>query len=156
MSELVISKKSWHYRLYNKSRDLVDSDYHRWSADASDPKTLCGYFWSWIFNVGFAGIVVTCLILLAALLVLHLPVLLWSWLVNHNQSAERCFITMMAVWSALTLFVVINLIWAAIENRAIRLRAAGKKENAPLSGAGVVFQYFSAAKRKVCPFIKYQ
>jgi hypothetical protein len=147
MDNLVISRKSWHYRLYETARDFF-------GVRKPDPGSICGYFWSWVWYVPWflifsVGIFATVVVLIGLI-----PGLLWSWLHNHSHNAE----------AILFLFAAIAVLVAVIWGVAFGLDKLGdyvsdvksKPSSEGLSGVAVAVQYAVAAKSKICPRIQYK
>lgn len=125
-----INKNSWHYRLLKfLGESYINYDY-------KDPTSLCSYFW---FLIGYSiRFILMTLVTISTILVL--PLLLWFWLHNGNNSAKIYFIGIIFVFSIPFLIACIYEIIHRSNNTSM-----GK----------VVFNTVKAYKNKVCPIIKY-
>jgi len=146
MDNLVVNRKSWHYRVLRTAKDFFNMH-------SNDPKTLCAYFWSWAwfvpwFFVFAAGIAAT----LAGLIAL-IPGLFWSWLHNGSHTAAQ----VLALLGGISIFVIlVALIRAAFKLAAEKVGRSVHKPPTNLSAADVVVRGMVATKRKFCPYIDYR
>lgn len=158
MDKLIVSSKSWHYRLYRFTRSKMDSNYQwyvrRGEGHFHDPKTLCAYFWANVGNTLRFILCGVCAVILAVGGIGFLPALLWSAFHNHSISAQTALtiLLLLAVLMAV-IFVLVTVkeaLTAYIERKSYESAQEG------LSGVGVVVQITKAAKSKVCPLIEYK
>jgi len=148
MANLIISKTSWHFWLYSKACDFF-------SKCRYDPKTLCAYFWSWVFTVSCYAFMLAFICALLGVLTLGIPLLLWSWLHNGSSGAKE----VLEVIAAMTVGVALigGIAVGATELGVfIETHTPPPGEEKTLTGLGVVWGYIVATKRKVCPFIEYR
>jgi hypothetical protein len=146
MANLVISTKSWHYR-------LLDTSMSFFSVHNSNPRTLCGYFWSWVWYVPWFIIFGTSFIATIVGLVALIPGLLWSWLHNHSHISAQILAGLACV---VLLIVVVTLVAMAFKAAGRRVDDISIKDTNQLSAGEVVVKTMVATKRKLCPFITYQ
>lgn len=133
---MIISKKSWHYRWTQWLEAKLD-------IYRDDSKTLCQYFWRFVFlhvRAAFFGTMIAGLVSL-------LPLLAWSSIHNHSKNATVAFCAI--VGCIATLFIL-----AAVFDTIDKL-----KDRMAYKRTGFLYvatQAFKAMKTKVCPLIQYK
>lgn len=133
---MLIDKESWHYRFMRF-----------WGGyDFSPPRSLCAYFWTFVFTVlkaiGAMSVV--------TFLVTAIPLLFWSWLANGSHVARDVLIVIAAVIGLIATIVAAVLGYAYAKDKVNETM-----EERPASGVAIGFGTLIAIKRKVCPLISY-
>lgn len=133
---MIISKKSWHYRWMQWLEAKLD-------IYRDDSKSLCQYFWRFVFLHFRAAFFATAIAGLISLL----PLLAWSGFRNHSKNAQVIFGAIMA---GIALIFIAALVFDTIDKLKYKLQY---RRNGFLY---VTTQAFKAMKTKVCPLIEYK
>ena len=135
--QITINKKAWHYRWYKFIYTRLENE-KRWS----DPKSVCSYFWGFIFvNLGAVLISVGGL-LMAVFAIYMITSPIWYQFAPEfapNNNGETLPIVGGILDGILLLFLAVVLI--------------SKKETGFIA---VIKAYLWGLKNKVCPMITYE
>jgi choline-glycine betaine transporter len=141
MSKLVVSRKSWHYRLYNFTQNILHMPglVFRWADETSiffirkryTPTDLCRYFWSIVLGLLVAPIILLVNITMGLLLL------------------ACCII--IAPLALIFLLVVFSVEW--LNDRRIA-RKRDKRDSNRDEKFNPITEYIRARKAKVCPLIE--
>ena len=149
-----INRKSWHYRLYARAYKFNRSErlYSEWGNN--EPKTLCAYFWGFIWHVLLASVSLAIIATALSLIALHIPLSLYSWLHNHSRSARDFLLAELAIVTVLTVIVLVTIGYVKVRDKLEdKAHAAAEGD---LTFTGVVLNKLVAGKRKVCPILSYK
>lgn len=135
--QIIINKKSWHYRWYRFLHDKCSENY--WSGD---PVSVCSYFWGFMFNNAKAIF----LSLIALFLVVLLTVPIWGSILyqfNGNKDLLNGVYLFLGVYSSIGLligFYILKDKYKNIDSGFIRITKSA----------------LGSIKDKVCPLIEYK
>lgn len=135
---MVINKNSWHYRLY----DRIDP-----ALEYNQPKSLCGYFWSFVGHCILALLV----LLVGSLAVAGLPISLYSWLHNGSTSAFHFAMVYAGIAAVIGLIFCFFLVKEIIGEWLSENPPEGQE-----SFMRIAFIALRSWKNKVCPLLTYE
>ena len=125
-----VHKKSWHYRLWRLGREN----------SRSEPRDLCRYFW----HIALLKVLLPLAVVVAALA----GVVAIAWMIWENPIDFAIIVT--TVLGLIAFVIGVGFLVRKSADRATQERLGVIEKKEP----GVVREYLSARKRKVCPLIE--
>lgn len=148
--EIIINKKSWHYRWYRWITNTFRSSQYYWR----DPRSLCEYFWGFILNNIWA--VFLCMILVLLGVAFSTPI--WagiSLFIYGGHELKEVFLMGCTFWIILLFFIAAN--YLKKHGYKIKWILRNKKEKiSEISFIEIALNSIWGTYRKVCPIIKYK